>query len=107
MMVTVLWIVLSLGILIKGADWLVSGASALARRYHISELAIGLTIVSFGTSAPELTVNIFSSFKGYQDMAFGNVLGSNLFNLFMILGLTGIISPLAVQSSTVWKEIPV
>jgi cation:H+ antiporter len=101
-----LWLILGLVILIKGADWLIIGASALARRYHISDLAIGLTVVAFGTSAPELVVNVFSSLKGFQALAVSNILGSNLFNLFMILGLAGMISPLVVQSSTVWKEIP-
>ena len=107
MIVTVTGLVLGLVFLIKGADWLVSGASALARKYHISNLVIGLTIVAFGTSAPELIVNVFSSVKGYQELAIGNILGSNIFNLFMILGLAGMISPLVVQSSTVWKEIPI
>jgi len=102
-----LWLILGLVILIKGADWLITGASALARRYHISDLAIGLTVVAFGTSAPELVVNVFSSLKGFQALAVSNILGSNLFNLFMILGLAGMISPLVVQSSTVWKEIPI
>ena len=107
MALTVLWIILGLILLVKGADWLVGGASSLAQRYGVSDLIIGLTIVAFGTSAPELIVNIFSSLKGYQDLVLGNVLGSNIFNLFMILGVAGLISPLLVQSSTVWKEIPI
>ncbi|NLE36319.1 MAG: calcium/sodium antiporter [Bacteroidales bacterium] len=93
-------------VLIKGADWLVSGASSLARKYNVSDLAIGLTIVAFGTSAPELVVNVFAAIKGHQDIAFGNVIGSNNFNLFMILGIAALISPLKVQSSTVSREIP-
>jgi len=106
MMLMFLWLSLGLIILVQGANWLVSGASALARQYQISDLVIGLTIVAFGTSAPELIVNIFSSLKGYQDLAVANVLGSNIFNLFMILGLAGMISPLVVQSTTIWNEIP-
>jgi cation:H+ antiporter len=98
---------LGLALLIKGADWLVKGASALARRFQVSDLAIGLTIVAFGTSFPELVVNGYSSFQGYPDLVFGNVIGSNIFNLFAILGIVGLIRPLVVQSSTVWKEIPI
>jgi cation:H+ antiporter len=93
-------------ILVKGADWLVNGAVSLARRYKLSELAIGLTIVAFGTSAPELVVNIFSSIHKYNDISVGNIVGSNLFNLMFILGLSGIIFPLTVQIKTIWNEIP-
>lgn len=93
--------------LIKGADWLVSGASSLAKKHNISDLAIGLTIVAFGTSAPELVVNSIASFDHQSDIVFGNVIGSNNFNLFVILGIVGLIFPIAVQSTTVWKEIPI
>lgn len=101
-----LLLILGLVLLIKGADWLVDGASALARRYRVSELAIGLTVVAFGTSAPELVVNTFAASNNLPDIVFGNIIGSNVFNLLAILGIAGLISPLAVQSSTVWKEIP-
>jgi cation:H+ antiporter len=93
-------------LLIKGADWMVSGASALAKKYNVSDLIIGLTIVSFGTSAPELVVNSLASFQRHSDIVFGNVLGSNIVNLFLILGVSGLIYPITVQSNTVWKEIP-
>jgi cation:H+ antiporter len=93
--------------LIKGANWLVDGASSLARKFKISDLAIGLTIVAFGTSAPELVVNSIASFQGHEDIVLGNVIGSNNFNLFIILGIAGLIYPMTVQSSTVWKEIPI
>lgn len=93
--------------LIFGANWLVNGASALARKHKISDLVIGLTIVAFGTSAPELVVNIIASSHSYSDMVLGNIIGSNNFNLFIILGLSGIILPITVQSSTAWKEIPI
>lgn len=93
-------------ILIKGADWLVAGASALARKHNVSDLAIGLTVVAFGTSAPELVVNVFAALQDHQAIAFGNVIGSNNFNLFVILGIAGIITPLAVHSTTVFREIP-
>lgn len=93
-------------ILVKGADFLVSGASSVAKKFNISNLAIGLTVVSFGTSAPELLVNLMSATKGYNDAAFGNVLGSNNFNLLLILGVSGIIFPLVVQRKTVQFEVP-
>ena len=105
----ILQIVLLVGgliLLVKGADWLVDGASVLAKKNNISDLAIGLTIVAFGTSAPELVVNAVAASGNYPEIVFGNVIGSNNFNLFAILGIAGLITPLAVQSSTVWKELP-
>lgn len=106
MIIQILLLILGFGLLLKGADWLVNGASILAKKYNVSDLAIGLTIVAFGTSAPELVVNAFASYQGHQDIVFGNIIGSNNFNLFVILGIAGLITPLIVQSSTVWKEIP-
>lgn len=106
MILTSLLLILGLALLLKGGDWLVDGASTLARKYRISELAIGLTIVAFGTSAPELVVNVLASAGGQVDLAFGNVIGSNNFNLFLILGLSGLLAPVAVSAGTVWKEIP-
>ena len=93
-------------LLIKGADLFVSGASSLAKRMRISELIIGLTVVAFGTSAPELVVNVMASVKNIDEMVMGNVLGSNIFNLLLILGISGIIYPIRVNVSTIWKEIP-
>jgi cation:H+ antiporter len=92
--------------LILGANWLVGGATALARKFGISDLAIGLTVVAFGTSAPELVVNIIAASEGRDALVFGNVIGSNNFNLFMILGIAGLIAPLTVHSNTVTREIP-
>lgn len=106
MLTPILWLTLGLILLIKGADWLVDGASALAKKFNISDLAIGLTIVAFGTSAPELVVNVMGSIQGHHEIVFANVIGSNNFNLLVILGIAGLITPLVVQSSTVWKEIP-
>jgi cation:H+ antiporter len=106
MFIPTLWLIVGLILLIKGADWLVDGASALAKKYKVSDLAIGLTIVAFGTSAPELVVNVMGSISGHHEIVFANVIGSNNFNLLMILGISGLITPLIVQSSTVWKEIP-
>ena len=94
-------------LLIKGAGWLVENSSAFARKKQISDLAIGLTIVAFGTSAPELVVNAVAAYQGHEDIVFANVIGSNNFNLLFILGLAGLISPLLVQQTTVWKEIPI
>ncbi|WP_372649023.1 calcium/sodium antiporter [Draconibacterium sp.] len=107
MIVSVLLVAAGFVALIFGANWLVDGASALARKYKVSDLVIGLTIVAFGTSAPELVVNIIASVNGYSDIVLGNVIGSNNFNLFIILGLSGLILPISVKSSTAWKEIPI
>ncbi|MBW6490933.1 MAG: calcium/sodium antiporter [Lentimicrobium sp.] len=93
-------------LLIGGSNWLVDGSSSLARRFNISDLVIGLTIVAFGTSSPELIVNLFASFNNNTDIAIGNVIGSNIFNTLVILGLTAVVAPVAVKSTTVWKEIP-
>jgi cation:H+ antiporter len=90
----------------QGASWFVDGASGLAKKLDVSELAIGLTVVAFGTSAPELVVNSFASFKGNDEIVLGNIIGSNIFNLFVILSIAGIITPLRVKSSTAWREIP-
>lgn len=93
-------------ILIKGADMMVGGASSLAKRWNISSLIIGLTVVAFGTSAPEMTVNVINSYHGRNDAIFGNIIGSNMFNLLFILGITGLIYPLVVQKSSVKYEVP-
>lgn len=93
-------------ILIKGADFLVNGASSAAKKYGISNLAIGLTVVAFGTSAPELVVSLISALNGNNDASFGNVIGSNNFNLLFILGLAGVIYPLVVHNNTVRYEVP-
>jgi len=93
-------------VVILGAHFLVNGASSLAKRLAVSELVIGLTVVAFGTSLPELSVNITASIKGDAGIALGNILGSNIANIFLILGISSIIFPLAVTKGTVWKEIP-
>lgn len=93
-------------LLIKGAGLLVRGASSIASRLRISDLVIGLTVVAFGTSTPELFVNILASAKGNTDLAITNVLGSNIANVFLILGVSATIFPLSVSKGTVWKEIP-
>lgn len=93
--------------LIKGADFLVDGAASIAKKYRVSNLIIGLTIVAFGTSAPELIVNIYASIQGTTDIAIGNVLGSNIFNILIVLGFSAIIYPLIITKNTVYKEIPI
>ncbi|GAB1416228.1 calcium/sodium antiporter [Paludibacter sp.] len=92
--------------LIIGAAWLVDGATALAKKYRVSDLVIGLTIVAFGTSMPELVVNVFAAFDKHPEIVYGNIIGSNNFNLFIILGVSGLIAPLIVSKSTVKFEIP-
>ncbi len=106
MTLPILGLIGGLILVVKGADLLVDGAAKIARRFNISELIIGLTIVAFGTSAPELAVNIFSSIKGESDIVLGNIIGSNIFNLALILGIAGLIFPLKVQRNTVMKELP-
>lgn len=107
MLIAAILVLIGLLSLVFGANWLVDGASALAKKLNVSDLVIGLTIVAFGTSAPELVVNTIASFNGYSDIVLGNIIGSNNFNLFIILGIAGLIHPIAVQSSTAWKEIPI
>lgn len=107
MIISLALLILGFGILIKGAGWMVDGSSSLAKKSKVPDLLIGLTIVAFGTSAPELVVNIFASIDRRSDIIFGNVIGSNNFNLFIILGIVGIITPITVKSSTVNKEIPI
>jgi Ca2+/Na+ antiporter len=93
-------------LLILGANWLVEGASSIAKKLGISALTIGLTVVAFGTSAPELSVNIISAMSGNTDIALGNIVGSNIFNAFFILGIAALIKPIGVQNTTVKVEIP-
>ena len=104
-------IVVGFVLLIKGADFLVNGASSLAKRFNVSDIAIGLTVVAMGTSAPELVVNIISGSvssegSGANEVVFGNIIGSNIFNIFLILGVSGVIYPLTVEQNALWKEVP-
>lgn len=93
-------------LILAGANILTDGAASVAKRFHISSLVIGLTIVAFGTSAPELTVSIVSALQGSADMAIGNVVGSNIFNTLMIVGCTAAIIPISMNKGTLSKEIP-
>ncbi len=105
-MLTYILLILGFVFLIKGADWLVDGASSIAQRIGVSSLVIGLTVVAFGTSMPELVVNLLAAVEGNTDIAIGNIIGSNIANILLILGIAALIYPLTVQRSTVWKEIP-
>lgn len=98
--------VIGLAFVIKGADFLVDGASSLARRLGVSDLAIGLTVVAFGTSLPELVVNLAAVLQHKPELAIGNVTGSNICNILLILGTASLFCPLGVQKNTTWKEIP-
>ena len=93
-------------LLMKGADWFVDGASKVADKFGIPHLVIGLTIVAFGTSAPEAAVSISAALKGSVELAISNVVGSNIMNVLLILGLSSVIYPLAVKKSTIWFDIP-
>ena len=105
-MMTYFLLIIGFIILIKGADLLVEGASSIAQKLNVSDLVIGLTVVAFGTSAPEMFVNVFASIEGNSNIAIGNILGSSIANIFLILGVSAMIYPLAVKNNTVWKEIP-
>ena len=93
-------------LILLGANYLTDGASSLAKRFRISDLVIGLTVVAFGTSAPELAVSLSSAIKGSADIAIGNVVGSNMFNTLMIVGCTAFFAPIVVTRNTLLKEIP-
>lgn len=99
-------IILGCAALIKGADWLVEGASALAKKYGVSDIVIGLTVVAFGTSMPEFVVNMVAVGQGSTEIAITNVLGSNIINIFVILGFTALIFPISSQKSTRRFDIP-
>ncbi len=92
--------------LIYGANFLVDGSSSLAKKFNIPNIVIGLTVIAFGTSAPELIVNVFSSIQKTSDITMGNIIGSNIFNIAVILGITSILKSLNVKTNTTWKEIP-
>ncbi|KMJ57998.1 sodium:proton exchanger [Bacillus sp. LL01] len=103
---TYLLLIVGFALLIKGADWFVEGASQIAKILRISPLLIGLTIVAFGTSSPEATVSILAALDGSAEISLGNVIGSNIFNITLVVGLTALLNPLKVESETIRKEIP-
>lgn len=105
-MIDALFLVGGLLLILWGANALTDGAASVAKRFHISNLVIGLTIVAFGTSAPEFVISFLSSFNGSAGLAIGNVVGSNIFNCLMIVGVTAIVAPIPVGEGTLAKEIP-
>ena len=107
MLKSIFFIVLGFILLVKGADFLVEGASNVAKKFHIPEIIIGLTIVSVGTSMPELVVSVTSALNGHSDIAIGNVIGSNISNLFLILGICSVLKPLAFKKETRLIENPI
>ena len=106
MLLNIIFIIIGFILLIKGADFLVDGASEIAKKFHIPEIVIGLTIVAVGTSMPELVVSVTSAIEGHSDLAIGNVVGSNIANMFLILGVCSIIKPLIFKKETRLFEIP-
>ena len=105
-MMSILFLLVGLGLILSGANFLTDGAAALAKRFNISSLVIGLTIVAFGTSAPELTVSIVSAINGSAELSIGNVVGSNIFNILKIVGVTAVVAPITITKGTLTKEIP-
>ena len=107
MILNIFLLIIGFVILIKGADVFVDGASSIAGNFKVSKMLIGLTIVAFGTSAPELAVSIKSMISGNQDIVFGNVIGSNILNILLILGTSALFHSLTVKNNTVKKELPI
>ena len=106
MLLQIVILIAGLVLILLGANWLVDGSSSVARRLGISEFVIGLTIVGIGTSAPEMVVSFLSAFQGKSAMAVGNIVGSNIFNTLMILGVTALVAPMAITKSNLRKDIP-
>lgn len=106
MLLNIIYIIIGVALVLWGADRMTDGAASLARRMHISEMVIGLTIVAAGTSAPELFVSLVSALKGTPDMAVGNVVGSNIFNTLLIVGCAAMVAPMTISATTVRKDIP-
>ena len=107
MALDIIFLVVGFVVLIKGADFFIDGASSMAINFKVPKILIGLTIVAFGTSAPEFAVSIKSLISGSQDIVLGNVIGSNIMNVLLIIGVSSLFSPLIVKSNTIKKEIPI
>ena len=107
MIIQILILVAGLAMILGGANYLVDGSSSIAKRFGISEFIIGLTIVGIGTSTPEMVVSFMSAFQGKADMAVGNIVGSNIFNTLVNLGITALVCPLAITRSKIRKDIPI
>lgn len=106
MIIDVVWLIVGLILILTGANFLTDGASSVAKRMGVSDLIIGLTVVAFGTSAPELTISIVSAVNNNAELAVGNVIGSNIFNILVIIGITAMVRPIKIQKSVMTTEIP-
>ena len=106
MILNILLLIIGLALVVGGANFLTDGAASIAKRFRLSDLVIGLTVLAFGTSAPELTVSLMAALKGSADIAIGSVIGSNIFNILAIVGITALIMPLTMSNSTIRIEIP-
>ena len=106
MILNILLLIIGLALVVGGANFLTDGAASIAKRFRLSDLVIGLTVLAFGTSAPELTVSLMAALKGSADIAIGNVIGSNIFNILAIVGITALIMPLTMSNSTIRIETP-
>ncbi|ATR89832.1 sodium:proton exchanger [Porphyromonas gingivalis] len=106
MILNILLLIIGLALVVGGANFLTDGVASIAKRFRLSDLVIGLTVLAFGTSAPELTVSLMAALKGSADIAIGNVIGSNIFNILAIVGITALIMPLTMSNSTIRIEIP-
>lgn len=106
MIIDIVWLIVGLVLILTGANFLTDGASAVAKKFGITDLVIGLTVVAFGTSAPELVISITASADGNPELAVGNVIGSNIFNILAIIGITAMVRPIAIKKSVMTIEIP-
>lgn len=106
MVIQIILLIVGFILLIKGADWLIDGASSTASHFKVSKLLIGLTIIAFGTGAPELAVSVSSLLNGTTDMLLGNVIGSNILNILLLIGIAAVIHPIRIKKDTVAKELP-
>lgn len=106
MIIDIVWLIVGLVLILTGANFLTDGASAVAKKFGITDLVIGLTVVAFGTSAPELVISVMASADGNPELAVGNVIGSNIFNILAIIGITAMVRPIAIKKSVMTIEIP-
>lgn len=106
MLMQIIFLAAGFALLVKGADWFVDGASAIAEKLRVPQLIIGLTVVAMGTSAPEAAISISAALKGSADITIGNIVGSNILNILIILGLSAVLSPLAVDRGTIFRDLP-
>lgn len=106
MIIDIVWLIVGLVLILSGANFLTDGASAVAKKFGLTDLVIGLTVVAFGTSAPELVISITASADGNPELAVGNVIGSNIFNILAIIGITAMVRPIAIKKSVMTIEIP-